>query len=204
MKHLPGKEMPCDYGSRNPYPIEHLSEQEKEKLGCDTGNEIYVRKIDIGNSPDAISLNDIKTAGSRDSTYQAILKDISAGRKASDKIPVGYKRVWQQLSIIDGLLHKGSKMVLPHAQMYPGGDSMRSRAMDIAHEGHPGVEAMKQHLRARLWFPGMDSAAEELGSSCLPCQASTEVKHRDPLIPSAAPTRPWEKLATELPIDEST
>ena len=171
--------------------------KEKEKLGCDVGNEIYVRKIDIGNSPDAISLVDIKTAGTRDPTYQAILKDLIAGVKPSDKIPTGFKRVWQQLSIIDGLLHKGSKVVLPQVQMYPGGDSMRSRAMDIAHEGHPGIETMKQFLRARLWYPGMDNAVDELCSSCLPCQASTEVKHRDPLIPSVAPTAPWEKLATD-------
>ena len=55
MRHLPGKSMPCDYGSRNPYPIEHLTEKERDKLGCDTGREIYVLRVDIGNMPDAIS-----------------------------------------------------------------------------------------------------------------------------------------------------
>ena len=197
MCHLPGKSMPCDYGSRNPYPIEHLTEKEQDKLGCDTGREIYVQRIDIGSMPDAIAINDIRTAAARDPIYQTIVKDITVRRKASEKIPLGYKRVWQQLSVINGLLHKGSKLVLPQADIYPGGDTVRSRAIDIAHEGHPGIQAMKQYLRSRLWFPAMDDVVNELCKSCLPCQASIEVKHRDPLIPSTAPTEPWEKLATD-------
>ena len=196
MRHLPGKDMPCDYGSRNPYPIDNLSEEDKDKLGCDTGKEIYVRRIDIGNTPDAITTSDIKQAGLQDATYLTVMREVKAGLNASAKVPVGYKRVWKELSVIDNLLHKGSKLVLPHA-ISPGGGSIRTRALDIAHEGHPGIEAMKQLLRARLWFPGMDTAIEESCTSCMPCQASTEVKHRDPLKPATPPENPWEKLATD-------
>lgn len=197
LKYLPGKDMPCDYGSRHPYPIDHLTEEDKEKLGCDTGKEIYVRKIDIGNSPDAISIPDIRRTASKDSTYQTIMKEITAGRNPSAKIPLEYKRTWEQLSVIDGLLHKGSKLVLPNGELYPGTDSIRQRAVHIAHEGHPGIAATKQHLRGRLWFPGMDKAVEDKVSSCIPCQASTEVKHRDPLVPSIPPETPWQKLAAD-------
>ena len=197
MQHLPGKEMPCDYGSRHPYPIDTLSNAEKEKLGCDIGNQIYVRRIDIGNTPDAISIKDISAAASKDPTHQAIMKELRSGSKPSAKIPAGYKRVWQELSTIDGILHKGNKIVLPLSSKIHNGISLRSTALHIAHEGHPGITAMKQHLRARLWFPGMDEEVEKFVETCLPCQASTVTPQRDPLIPTSPPEQPWQKLATD-------
>ena len=52
-------------------------------------------------------------------------------------------------------------------------------------------------MRSKLWFPGMDEKVNELVSTCLPCLASTEVKHRDPLIPTKPPSTPWSKLAAD-------
>ena len=43
----------------------------------------------------------------------------------------------------------------------------------------------------------MDEAIEQMVNGCLPCQASTVTKHRDPLIPSEPPTEPWEKLSAD-------
>ena len=167
-----------------------------EKLGCDRGKEIYVRRIDISNTPDAITITKIRQAGLRNATYLKIMKQIQAGRQAQKDIPVGYKKVWSELSVIDGLLHKGAKLVLPHYTT-EGGKNIRARAIDISHEGHPDIEAMKQQLRPRLWFPGMDTAIKESCASCMLCQASTEVKHRDPLKPSKAPQNPLEDLASD-------
>ena len=56
---------------------------------------------------------------------------------------------------------------------------------------------MKRHLRARLWFPGMDASIDELVAGCNACQASTETKHRDPLIPTQPPHEPKQKLAAD-------
>ena len=44
VKHLKGNQMPCDYGSRHTNPINHLTQEEQDRLGFDVGNEIYVRK----------------------------------------------------------------------------------------------------------------------------------------------------------------
>ena len=38
-KYLPGKNMPCDYGSRHATPINHLNAQEQEQLRFDNGQE---------------------------------------------------------------------------------------------------------------------------------------------------------------------
>ena len=45
MKYLQGEEMPCDYGSRRPSTIDHLSFEEQVALGFDNGQDIYIRRI---------------------------------------------------------------------------------------------------------------------------------------------------------------
>ena len=37
----------------------------------------------------------------------------------------------------------------------------------------------------------------KLVSTCLPCLASTETKHRDPLVPNEPPATPWTNLAAD-------
>ena len=138
MDHLSGDKMPCDYGSRNPYPITHLTEEEKEKLGCDVGKTIYVRRIEISNSPNAILPEDVRQAAANDPTYLMILKDISAGKRPSEKVPLSYKRVWDELCVVDGVLHKGDKIVLPNGVTNTG-INIRTIALDIAREGHVGM-----------------------------------------------------------------
>ena len=171
LKHLAGESMPCDYGSRHPFSIANLAEEEQEKLGCDTGKKIYVRKIDISNSPDAILPADIRQAGEKDATYQRIQKEVNAGYGPTKKIPMAYKRVWNELCVIEGILHKGDKIVLPNSRTEEGHGSIRERALDIAHEGHIGMSETKQFLRSKVWFPGMDEKVNELVSiqPTMPC-----------------------------------
>ncbi|KAJ8385135.1 hypothetical protein AAFF_G00192760 [Aldrovandia affinis] len=37
---------------------------------------------------------------------------------------------------------------------------LQARALSLAHEGHLGIVGTKQHLRSKVWWPGMDKAAE--------------------------------------------
>ena len=94
--------------------------------------------------------------GEKDATYQRIRKEVNSGQRPSKKIPVSYKRVWDELCVIEDILHKGEKMILPNANTEEGGISIQTRALDIAHEGHIGMGETKQFLRSKVWFPGMD------------------------------------------------
>ena len=87
-------------------------------------------------------------------------------------------------------------MLIPDAMVSPG-VNLRDMMTEIAHEGHPGATNMKRYLRSRVWFPQMDLKVEEITSGCLPCQASTVRKHRDPLIPTEPPDEVWQDCATD-------
>ena len=198
MEHLPGNENPCDYGSRHPLPIEHLQDADKTKMGLDTGDEIYVRKISTDDSPRAITIEDIRAAATNDPIYTQLAQCIQQGKAGNRQIKeAGYHKVWQELCTIDEVIYKGDKLVIPDGELFPGSGNIRTWVLDIAHEGHQGCSAMKRYLRSTAWFPGMDKAVDRKVSECLACQASTKTHHRDPLIPSTPPSMPWEKLSAD-------
>lgn len=49
---------------------------------------------------------------------------------------------------------RGNKLVIP--------TELRSRMLQLAHEGHPGESVMKKRLRDRAWWPSMDREAKDI------------------------------------------
>lgn len=195
MKYIQGEKMPCDYGSRRPHQIDHLSSQEQQDLGFDNGEEIYVRRIiNFTNSPDAVDTDTIKALSEKDTAYQDAKEHLARGSKPASS---EYNRVWDQLCVVDGLILKENKIVIPDIDYKPGSPNIRERILDIAHDGHPGATTMKRYLRSRVWFPNMDEQVEKVTNGCLPCQASTVSKHRDPLVPTEPPDEVWTDLAAD-------
>ena len=196
MKYLKGECMPCDFGSRHANSIAHLTMEDQMALGFDHGQDIYIRKMVILNSsPDALQIDEIKEAARKDMVYnQTKFQLLSGGRPPENSV---YSRIWKELCVNDDLIVKGHKIVLPNAEAKPGSGNVRDKILEIAHEGHPGATTMKRYLRSRVWFPGIDRRTEDLTRDCIPCQASTETKHRDPLTPTEPPVGVWEELAAD-------
>ena len=96
------------------------------------------------------------------------------------------------------VLLRDHRLVLPK--------SLRSIAVDIAHEGHQGIVKTKQLIRQKVWFPGIDYMVEEKVNACLPCQATTTQTYRsEPLQMSKLPNGSWEEISIdfkELPTGE--
>jgi hypothetical protein len=194
VSYMRGKEMPCDYGSRHPNPIDHLSPEEQDRLGFDTGKDIYVRKIIcLDNSPNYVRIEQIEMAANYDQQYQELKEALINGEmKPPSDSP--YKYVWNQLTTIGKLVYKADTVIIPDAPDQPGSTNLRTKVLDIAHEGHPGQSTMKRFLRAHVWFPKLDKDVNEIVQGCHQCQAATDTKHRDPLIPTRPPAEVWTQL----------
>ena len=196
MKHMPGKTMPCDYGSRHAQPISHLTLEEQNALGFDNGQEVYVRRIyKQGGGADALLDDDILRAASADREYQTTIQLLRNGKHPPKHSP--YTRVWDELCEMNGIIYKGNKKVIPNAKPHPQEDNVRITALEIAHDGHPGMCSMKRFAREHMWYPGIDTDIEERVETCLPCQASTPTTHRDPLVPTEPPAAVWEDLSAD-------
>ena len=65
-----------------------------------------------------------------------------------------YMAVAGELCVIGQLVLRGTRIVIPK--------KLQPRTLALAHEGHLGVVGTKQNLRTKVWWPGMDKAADIL------------------------------------------
>ena len=63
--------------------------------------------------------------------------------------------------IYEDVLLRGNKIVIPM--------EFRKQILEAAHEGHPGIVAMKGRLRTKVWWPRIDKDVENLVRTCKGC-----------------------------------
>ena len=104
----------------------------------------------------------------------------------SEKELQPYSRRKEELSVLDGCLLWGSRVVVPK----PGREAM----VEELHGGHPGVVRMKALARSYMWWPGISRDLEQRVHSCPQCQQSRNVPPPAPLHPWEWPSEPWARL----------
>ena len=91
---------------------------------------------------------------------------------------------------LDGLLFMNGKLIIPQ--------SMRKLILDIAHEGHLGIEKTKQLARTSVYWVGLGNDIEQLISKCSTCQSFQRAQQREPMIPHPVPDRAWQKVSADI------
>ena len=187
MEYQPDKFNPTDYLSC--HPLRHNAKHHKNAKK----REHIVKAIVKESIPEAVTLTEVLDAIRSDKTLQKLTGYISSGRFNACKIDPNtkcYSSVLYELSNVNGILLCGQQVVIPH--------SLQEQVVKISHEGHLGIVLTKQFLRSRVWFPGIDKLVEREVKSCLPCQATTPVSTRTPLVMSELPSKPWEHVAIDF------
>ena len=95
-----------------------------------------------------------------------------------------------ELSQVGHAILRGSRLVIPTA--------LRERTLELAHEGHPGMTSMKQRLRSKVWWPGIDRDCENYVKSCYGCQLVASQDPPEPIRRTEFPTQPWQDIAIDL------
>ena len=66
------------------------------------------------------------------------------------------------------------------------------------HEGHLGIKKCKTRACQALFWPGMNTELTEMIQRCSTCQEQRNYQQKEPLIQHTPPTKPWEKVGTDL------
>ena len=162
--HMPGKTNPADVLSR--LPIRAQAPRERNIA------EKYINFIAERAVPKAMTLEEIAKTTEDDAVLQT------------------FSKVRDQLSTSQGLLLRGTRIVMPK--------SLHPQTLSLAHENHQGIVRTKQLLRQKVWWPSIDTEAENLIKACLPCQSTMPQPVPEPLHPSTMPSRPWETVHIDL------
>ena len=125
-----------------------------------------------------MTTREIESAPEEDPELQGV-RECLLSRRWHDIEFKEYLPLRGELCAIGKLVLRGTRIVVPK--------ELRSHVLELAHEGHPGIVAMKQRLRSKVWWPGLDKDAERVCKTCHGCQLVSQPLKPEPMIPSA----PW-------------
>lgn len=189
ISHVPGKSLwTADVLSRAPLPAS--KDNTNEELMESTN--IYVDNI-VEHLPASQSfLDNLREHLKTDSVCSNVMRMCQDGWPESSRCTGPEKLYWSErayLSVHDGLLLKGTRLVIPSV--------MRNDVLARLHEGHQGVAKCRERARQSVWWPGLSQQLNELVLKCHAC-IKERINHTEPLIPTNLPERPWQKLGTDL------
>ena len=95
-----------------------------------------------------------------------------------------------ELTVIDGIIFKGTKIFVPEA--------LRAMMLDKLHIDHLGEEKTQQRARGIFFWPGMTSDIKQKVATCKICATHRSSNQKEPMIPHEVPERQWQKIASDL------
>lgn len=101
-----------------------------------------------------------------------------------------YKSIKDQLVWQKEILMKLGAVVVPR--------TLRPKALEIAHKGHPGMTAMKSIMRSKVWWPNMAKQIEETVRTCVGCILTSKQEPPVPMKRSELPSEPWDVIAIDF------
>lgn len=177
IKHIPGFQNISDVLSRLCNQSDAAFDEESEHF-----------LLAVGDGPIAITLDEIRTETRHDLILQSVIKALESGSWPQDL--VRYQAFDKELGVREKILVRGERIVLPA--------TLRRRALEIEHRGHPGVVSMRRRLRERVWWPCMDNDVGNMVQECAGCAAVSKQHPPEPMLRKDIPDRAWQEIAIDF------
>ena len=181
IKYIPGKENIADSLSRLLPPNGNNQNRETE-------TENYVRFVAIQATPQALTTREIERESAKDRELENVRNCLI--NNDFKELPKAYIPIVTELCVYGQLILRGTRIVMP--------EKLRSQTISLAHEGHLGIVNTKLNLRSKVWWPGIDRAAEKFVRSCTACQMVSKPDPPEPIKNTELPPGPWQDVATDL------
>ncbi|KAF6034356.1 hypothetical protein EB796_007337 [Bugula neritina] len=187
VEHISGKKnVIADALSRSVGPISEADVMFMEEV------ELFAVSA-LHNTATSPRLKELKVQQENDEVISRVLQYVRSGWPTyllSHKILLRpYFECRSRLSTIDDILVLDSRIVIPHAE--------RLTVLDKIHSGHLGITKCRSRAAQSVWWPNMSQQIAEMVKKCETCRKESNVQ-QSPLLRSEFPSRPWEKLGSDL------
>jgi transposase InsO family protein len=156
---------------------------------ADLEENASVRLVAINATPSALTTKQIEVESASDSELGKVRACVQYGNWSNFDGPKLYVAIQHELCVIGQVVLRGNRLVIPI--------NMRSKVIALAHEGHLGIVGTKQNLRSKVWWPGMEKAAEVFCKSCHGCQITSKDPSPEPIRSTKLPSGPWQDIAAD-------
>uniref|UniRef100_A0A224XI32 RNA-directed DNA polymerase n=1 Tax=Panstrongylus lignarius TaxID=156445 RepID=A0A224XI32_9HEMI len=133
---------------------------------------------------------ELQTLTKRDSLLVSVYRNIIDGwPKDRENLTSDLRSFWekrQELSVEDDIIMWANRIVIPR--------ELQKKILQVLHEGHPGITAMRALARYYVWWPGIDKDVEHYVRRCTACQENRENVTEVPLYPWNVPSVAWERI----------
>lgn len=158
------------------------------ELPIDESCECSLSLVLENSRPVAFSLELIREESSKDMDLVKVKSALETGNW--DDVGSSFNSSKSELCIVEGIVMKNHKIVVPA--------SLRSRTLQLAHEAHQGVVAMKARLRSKVWWPGIDKDVEEAVKKCKDCILVSLPSKPIPIQSTRFPEEAWQAVALDF------
>lgn len=178
-------------------PVERPSQEDfdlEKDLGIFSAAAVRlnIQAVTIGNeSPDPLIVSLVNQAEA-DTQYQDLVKAVETGFPDVKVAPhlVPYRKLRDNLSVTDGLVVLGNRIVVPRAA--------RSGVLENLHASHQGVERTKRRARQCVYWPGINSDVVNKLQGCQACQERLPSLCKEPLMADPPPEWVFQHVSADL------
>ena len=159
-----------------------------EKSVTEDEVEAYVDAIKMTIPATDRQLKIIERATAEDGQLSDAIRMTKNGRPEYIKDVPDYLRsmygVRAEFSVADGLLLYQHRVAIPAV--------VQSQMVDRIHDGHQGVTKCLERAKTSVWWPGITTDIKAQVASCDHCQEFQASHHKEPLMTTPLPARPWQ------------
>ena len=156
--------------------------------------EICVHHVTQNLPASPTRLQQIRDETTRDPRLSLLREVIFEGwpqeREQCPKVIHEYWNFREELTIEDGLLLKGERILIP--------PPLRAEMLEIIHQGHLGQEKCLLRARTSVFWPGITRDIINQVDQCVPCQKYQRKAQKEPILQPEVPHQPWERLSSDL------
>ena len=174
---------PADVLSRLPLGDTNLTENEKVGLP-ERGHLLNLRLHQL-----PITKRNLKDQTMADKTLNQIIRFVRTSWPDKNQLPpelIHYFEKREELSVEENILLWKGRLCIPA--------SLQKQALQMLHDGHPGICAMQSMARFHIYWPKIDKDIMEFSQQCTSCQESKQTATQAPLYPWYAPPEPWSRV----------
>ena len=187
VKYIPGKDLVIADGLSR-LPLTHQTKHEEDAQEV----EAYVDSV-MCNRISPARMDEIKIATSNDKDLSDVLNFSLTGWPDLKDVPSHLRKYYelrQRLTVTGRVLMYDNRVVIP--------EQMKKLVLSRIHDGHQGITKCRERARTSVFWIGINKDIQEMVEKCEHCASNRNAHHKEPLLPTPLPSRPWERIAADL------